>query len=169
MIEAIFAFRKISTECLVLAENFTKGYTEGLRIPTQSPAQVEQKSRQKEQTKADVLCSAHSSSSCGQDQMPLPWGYTERWNARKSPNTPQQNSPQHRAINHNSQQQINPRGDIPTIGNSFFALTTRTFHTNSPVCSQRTPLQSWRKAAQNSEHAQPRPWSCWILALDSRI
>lgn len=38
MIEAIFAFKEIRTEGLILSGNFTKSYTEGLRIPTQSPA-----------------------------------------------------------------------------------------------------------------------------------
>lgn len=38
IIEAIFAFKKIKTECLVLAVNFTKSDTEGWRIPTHCPA-----------------------------------------------------------------------------------------------------------------------------------
>lgn len=68
-------------------------------------------------------------------------------------------SPQHRAI------KIKPSGDIPTTVNSFSAVTTRAFHINSPICSQRTPLYKLEKGSlKHRAHTAHIPWI--VVPLD---
>lgn len=122
---------------------------------------MKQRARQDEQIQADVLWSAQLLQLEAKTEFFFCCGLHRRMECKeKSKYT---YSPQHRAINQNSQQQIKPPGDIPTTVNSFFAVTTRTFHTTSPTCSQRTPLHELEKGSLKHRAHTPGSWCHWIL------
>lgn len=67
--------------------------------------------------------------------MLLPWGYTERWNERKSQNTADKTP-----------------GGYSYNGNPFFAVIIKGFLHKQPSLLTKDTT-SWRKAAQSSDRA----------------